>query len=133
MSGKPKVPPPLKLEVSDEYRKAVDAFVKLDDQLLTARDQVHAIKEQHRVVENILYRHIRKGNHPRTLVDSGRSSVAAQDIRSRQAIHPAMIKQAAMEALGLSETDAGKIAAAVQAKRKVKVSQRIARTIYEAT
>lgn len=126
-----KVAEPVKLEVSDEYRKAVQTFVELDDRLLHARDQVHAIREQHRQVEKVLYLHVRKANHPRTLCDQGRSSIAAQDVRSKQAINPQMIRQAAIESLGISETDVAKLLVAVEQKRRVTVTQRIARTIYE--
>jgi hypothetical protein len=129
-AGKKKAAEPVKLEVSDEYRQAVNAFVDLDDQLINARYQVREIREKHRQVERVLFLHVRKSNHPRSLCDGGRCSIAAQDVRSKQAINPQMIRQAAIET-GISEPDVDKLIAAIEGKRRVTVSHRIARTIYE--
>lgn len=121
---------PARLDVSDRFDRIVHDFARLDDQLNAAKDTCRSIREQHRALETAIAEEMLRHDYPRTLIEGGRSSIAAQSVLVRSTITPSMVAAAAAD-LGISSTRIDALLDAVRSRQTERTDVKVRRIVYD--
>lgn len=120
---------PRKLNISDTTRARIEAFARVDDQLIAARQRVQSIREIHRPLEEELFQFMTHNNLPRTLIQQGKSSIATATLRTKGPITEDIIAEAGAEEK-LPKATVERLLRRVAGKRIVKVRPTVRRILY---